>query len=145
MARIGTFGQMLEDEESGVKDFTKDGKCSGCGNCCANFLPVSDVEIKRIRAYMKKHGITEQICRFPTAEPVIDMQCPFRDEIGRRCTIYPVRPAICRDFRCDKPDDAKINKALYHGKYSVTDMRAVFFGRENGLARIMKEIQCGNT
>lgn len=141
MARVGTFGQMLEDEEHGVTDFTKNGECSGCGNCCANFLPVSDVEIKRIREYIKKHGITEHICRFPTAEPVIDMQCPFRDEIGRRCTIYPVRPAICRDFRCDKSEkEIKINKALYHGKYSVTDMRSVFFGRENRLVRIMKEI-----
>lgn len=141
MGRIGTFEQMMEDELSGVKDFTKDGKCSGCGNCCANFLPVSDVEIKRIQAYMKKHGITERICRFPTAEPIIDMQCPFRDDVAKICTIYPVRPAVCRDFRCDKPEkEIKINKALYHGKYSVTDMRAVFFGRENGLVRIFKEI-----
>lgn len=141
MGRIGTFGQMMEDELSGVKNFTKNGECSGCGNCCANFLPVSDTEIKRIRAYMKKHGITEQICRFPTAKPIVDIQCPFRDELGKQCTIYPVRPAICQDFRCDKPEkEIRINKALYHGKYGVVDMRNVFFGRESALAQIFREV-----
>lgn len=140
MGRIGTVGQMLEDEASGVKNFTKNGECSGCGNCCANFLPVSDVEIKRIRAYMKKHGITEQICRFPTAKPIVDIQCPFRDDMNQKCTIYPVRPAICQDFRCDKSEkEIRLNKALYHGKYAVTDMRNVFFGRESALAQIFRE------
>jgi Fe-S-cluster containining protein len=144
MSKVGSLKDMLSDEESGVKVFTKDGKCSGCGNCCANFLPISDVEIKRIRQYVKQHGIREQMRLYPTAKPIVDMQCPFRDETQRKCTIYPVRPGICRDFRCDEPEDAKINKALYHGKYSPVDMRAVFFGRENTLARLMEEMLYGN-
>lgn len=36
---IGTLQQAYEDMESGVYDFTKDGKCSGCGQCCMNYLP----------------------------------------------------------------------------------------------------------
>lgn len=143
--KVGSLEQMLTDEEQGVADFTKNGKCSGCGNCCANFLPISDVEIERIRQYIKKHGVTEQIRRYPTAEPMIDMMCPFRNEAEKKCTIYEIRPAICRDFLCDKPDkELKANKALYHGKYSVTDMRHVFFGRENQLLLMMKEILSGN-
>ena len=141
MSLLGTVEQMLATMESGVWDYTENDECSGCGNCCGNILPISSKEIKRIKRYIEKHGIKEQIRRFPTANPTIDMQCPFRDEIGRRCTIYPVRPAICQDFRCDKSEkEIRLNKALYHGKYSVTDMRAVFFGRENGLTRIVKEV-----
>ena len=134
MSKVGSVEQMLADEEAGVKDFTINGKCSGCGNCCANFLPVSNVEIERIQRYIKKHGIKERLRRFPTVEPMVDMMCPFRDDLEKKCTIYEVRPAVCRDFLCDRPDkELKTNKALYHGKYSVVDMRLVFFGRENGL------------
>lgn len=74
------------------------------------------------------------------------MQCPFRDEIGRRCTIYPVRPAICQDFRCDKPrKKIQANKAMYDGKYAPVDMRATFFGKETVFAKFMKEFCGGNT
>lgn len=143
MSRLGSMKQMCEDCGS-ITDFTQNGECSGCGNCCGNILPISDVEIKRIRVYVKNHDIKEQVCRFPTSEPIIDMQCPFRDESARRCTIYPARPAICRDFRCDKPKKKILaDKAMYHGKYSPVDMRSVFFGRKSFFAQMMEEIANG--
>lgn len=37
---IGTLQQVYEDMENGVYDFTKDGECSGCGQCCSVYLPV---------------------------------------------------------------------------------------------------------
>lgn len=43
---IGTLKQVYEDMEHGVCDFTKDGKCSGCGQCCSVYLPLSPGEIK---------------------------------------------------------------------------------------------------
>lgn len=46
---IGTLQQVYEDMEHGVYDFTKDGKCSSCGACCSNYLPLSSGEIKEIR------------------------------------------------------------------------------------------------
>lgn len=141
MSRVGTWNDVVADEESGVKDFTEDGKCSGCGNCCANFLPISDVEIKRIKRYVMEHGITESVCRYPLTKPLVDITCPFRDEVAKKCKIYQVRPAICRDFVCNKsPESLKRNKELYQGKYGVADMRAVFFGRENKLAEILREV-----
>lgn len=131
MARVGTVEQMLDEEKYGVKVFTIDGLCSNCGNCCANFLPISKGDIERIRRYIKKHGVKEQLRRWPTSAPLVDMMCPFRDELGKRCTIYPVRPAVCRAFRCDKPEmELLSDKAFYHGKFSEVDMRGVFFGRE---------------
>ena len=36
-----------------VKDFSINGKCSMCGECCGAILPVSEKEIKRIKKYVK--------------------------------------------------------------------------------------------
>jgi Fe-S-cluster containining protein len=138
---MGTWDQALADDRAGVKDFTKDGTCSGCGNCCSNFLPISDTEIKRIQRYVKEHDIKEYVCRYPVSKPVVDITCPFRNDGAKKCTIYPVRPAICQDFQCDKSKkNLELNKALYHGKYAPVDMRATFFGRETVFAEFMKEI-----
>lgn len=124
MSVLGGLDQMLADMKSGIFDFTENGKCSNCGNCCSNILPVSKKEIKSIRKYIEKHDIREQICCYPTTQPTIDMLCPFRDEGGKRCLIYPVRPAICRDFQCDKPrKKIEANKALYHGRIAPDSRR----------------------
>ena len=126
---IGTIEQVISDMKAGVYDHTKGGECSGCGQCCADFLPISQGEIKRIRKYVRDNRITEQKHIPPTVEPVEDWTCPFRNDMEQKCEIYPVRPAICRDFRCDKPrKQIEADKKLYHGKYSVVRMRETFFG-----------------
>ncbi len=60
----------------------------GCTECCRRFgVPsMKNVEKKRIMAYIRKHGI-----RIKKRE---DLTCPYVNEKG--CTIYPVRPFICR-------------------------------------------------
>lgn len=132
MIKMTTLGaeirKQLADMESGVYDYTVDGKCSNCGSCCSNLLPVSAKEIKTIKRYIQKHGITEQRHRYPTTNPVPDMTCPFRSESERKCLIYDVRPAICRDFQCDKPRKRiQADKAMYHGRFEPHDMRETFF------------------
>lgn len=131
---LGTLREMIDDMERGVYDFTQNGECSNCGQCCSRFLPISAKEVKIIKRYIQKHHIKEQEHRFPTAQPVQDWTCPFRSETERKCLIYEVRPAICRDFRCDKPaKQIKANKDMYHGRYQVVDMRGEFFGKESFL------------
>lgn len=128
---LGTIQQMLSDMKSGVFDFTKDGECSNCGQCCSNFLPISQKETDAVSRYMKKNGIKEHINRPPTAQPTMDWTCPFRNEAERKCDIYPVRPAICRDFKCDKPAKGIMaDRDMYEGKYGIADMRETFFGKE---------------
>ena len=58
--------ETLASMESGELDYTKDGKCVGCGACCSNILPVTDREIKNIKKYMNKHAIKEQPHVYPT-------------------------------------------------------------------------------
>jgi Fe-S-cluster containining protein len=99
--------------------FTLDGKCSNCGRCCSNVLPVSNHEIKVIKAYMKKHHITEAC--FPENDVHI-RTCPFRDNEKKRCVIYLVRPVICQVYQCDKCPQNGIKRKL-----SVVDMAQTFF------------------
>lgn len=129
MVATGTILDVIRQEmEDGVYDFTQDGRCSGCGSCCSRFLPVSGKEVKTIRRYVQKKKIQEQRHLYPTASPQDDWTCPFRSEAERRCLIYEVRPAICRDFKCDKPrKQIEADKSLYHGRYAVVDMRKEFF------------------
>lgn len=127
---LTTMQQAIRDMEQGVYDFTDNGKCIGCGKCCSNYLPLSSREAKEIHRYMKKHHITEKKHNAPTITPVFDMTCPFLDESKscEKCSIYPVRPMICRDFKCDNPKKKiYVDKKKYHERYALVDMRKEFF------------------
>lgn len=85
---IGTLEKYMKDMENGTFDLTENGKCTGCGECCSNLLPITDAEIRKIKAYMKlkqqKHGVAPLRAGF-------DIKCPFLDESKeKKCTIYPV-------------------------------------------------------
>lgn len=138
MSKLGTIGEIIADMKSGVMDFTVDGKCSNCGQCCSNYLPIGEHEVDNIRKYIKKHGIKE-IKRFSPHRDMVDMVCPFRSDVERKCLIYPVRPAICRDFQCDKPrKNIEADKAMYHGKFRVVNMRAEFFNGDTGYEALLR-------
>lgn len=108
-----------------VTDFTQNGKCSNCGQCCSNCLPLSRKEVKRIKLYIKKHRIKEQR---HNAMNGIDMTCPFRDEANKKCLIYEIRPEICRQFMCNhNKEDIKRWKINFHKKFNIVFMRKEFF------------------
>lgn len=121
---IGTLEQMIQDMNDGVYDFTENGECSSCGQCCARYLPMSEKELKEIKRYVKKHHIKPQKHLMPTVEPVADFTCPLHNDAERKCMAYSVRPEICRIFRCDKPkNDIWAAKQEFHAKYRVVDFR----------------------
>jgi Fe-S-cluster containining protein len=62
----------------------------GCTACCRSFGVPSQtkIETRRIRKYLKENGLI-----FKAAEGTT---CPYVSDRG--CTIYPVRPFICRLF-----------------------------------------------
>ena len=45
----------------GVIDLTCNGKCTQCGQCCSNLLPMTDEEIAVIHKYIKRHHIVRYI------------------------------------------------------------------------------------
>ena len=102
---MGYYGSVMEIPK-GADRYSchcEDGKCSGCGECCTDVLPLTDRELKIIKDYAKAHGLKEHR-QAPFFDPgAIDFTCPFRNQIEHRCDIYPVRPKICRSFICSKP------------------------------------------
>lgn len=134
----------LDKLKKEVQDMTVDGDCSNCGQCCGNILPVGKREIELIRRYVKKHNIKEQIHRLPTRREMYDFTCPFRDDLRKKCLIYPVRPAICRDFQCDKPQkNIMADKSMYHEKCDAIDMRATFYGKPAVMEQFLMSIMGG--
>ena len=114
--------------EDNIHDFTKDGKCSSCGNCCTKLLPMSKKEVAAIHKYIEKHGIKECRHLLPLAKPAYDMTCPFRNNDNRTCSIYEVRPEICRQFICNNEKMAKRNRNLLRQTRSMVDVRSEFYG-----------------
>ena len=62
-------------------------KCNNCGECCGP-VPISEKEYNKIKKYCIENNIV----------PIknIDIICPFRDTINKKCTIYEVRPTLCK-------------------------------------------------
>lgn len=108
-------------------------KCSLCGECCSNILPITEAEIRRIKKYIKAHNIKESKHIFvaPFVGEVVDNVCPFRNNENKKCTIYPVRPWICEKFYCNQSPmhlvpDARRDKDRVLGAKAI-DMRETFF------------------
>ena len=121
---------LREYQQGGITDFTLNGECTSCGACCSNNLPMTEKEVRAIRRYVRRNHIQEQK-HLPAilAGPVLDLTCPFRDNHTRTCVIYPVRPAICRDFRCDRPKlEMRAAVAGYRDRLRDINVRETFFG-----------------
>lgn len=125
--KLGTFGDMAREKPL---DLTKDGQCSNCGSCCSNMLPLSDSEVKRIKHYIRQHKIEPRKHLVPLAKQTIDMTCPFM-ELGKaeKCTIYPIRPQVCRSFLCSRTIlDSARDEELHREKRTPRNVRQTFFG-----------------
>ena len=113
-----------------IVDFTKNGKCSQCGQCSGNLLPLTEKEVKRIHRYIKENGIKECRTIIPLSIPALDMTCPFCDTAkpDKKCKIYPVRPEICKAFVCNKEPLEMMTKELWENERMTVDMREEFYG-----------------
>lgn len=112
-----------------------DGKCSNCGNCCVDLLPLSKNELERLRRYAREHILKEHR-QAPFWDPkATDLTCPFRNQHTQKCEAYPVRPLICRSFTCAKPlDVAKHDRDEIHKTRQVMSLRYEVFGNTETVA-----------
>ena len=118
-----TLEEILKRTVSGtekIKDNSICGKCSQCGECCSNFLPISQKECYRISNYVLEKNIRPQ-------KHILVMQnrlaCPYYD--GKKCLIYDVRPFICKEFFCYKEPSNVIPENFKNEKYTTIDMWAL--------------------
>jgi ferredoxin len=80
--------------------------CDRCGDRCVSGYPISRWEYERIRAYLETQdpAEVERIAEgakevpWPGAPEFTYEACRFRDVEQGRCSIYPVRPLVCRLF-----------------------------------------------
>ncbi len=74
-------------------------QCSKCGSCCTISIPITRKEEFRIKKYIKENNVKpEELfddCNFYA-------MCCFFDRKNHKCKIYPVRPEICKTFKCDR-------------------------------------------
>lgn len=128
IAKMDNLKSAIDKMNSGVYDFTDDGKCTQCGACCSRYLPMTQKEADVIHRFVKKHDIKEFKHLFPVSNDTFDMTCPFMDDSKQKekCRIYSVRPEICKQFICSK------EKKPFNGhwqQYSVVYMRKEFYGK----------------
>lgn len=127
-----TLGELLENVfkgENKIQDNSILGKCSKCGECCSNILPLTQSDFDRIVKFVEKNDIAPQ-------KHVLVMRnkltCPYYD--GKKCLIYEVRPIICQEFYCYKKVNAKI---FQKEKFITIDMWLIAEAAEN-TRRILK-------
>lgn len=130
--QIGNFENVQKVKkhvkENGPYDNTKNGKCSQCGGCCGNILPMTKTEVQDIRKYITKHNIKEFKRVFPLVNPILDLTCPFLDDNKKteKCRIYEVRPFICRHFVCNMQKD-NVPKEFFENEYELINVRETFY------------------
>ena len=122
--KFGALEDMLKEFSDGTYDLTDNGKCTGCGSCCTNFLPMTEKEVSIIHRYIKERNVKEQKHFIPSSMPTVDMTCPFLDDSKScdKCLIYEVRPRVCRDFIC-RPIDRPTVDRNFTKKCMVVDAR----------------------
>ncbi len=103
-----------------ITDNSYCGECSKCGECCTNFLPVTQKEVEIIQEYVIINKIRPQ-------KQMLVMQnrltCPYYN--GKKCLIYEVRPLICKEFYCYKKPTVELREKFMQEEYITVDMWAV--------------------
>lgn len=94
-------------------DNTCNHKCSCCGSCCTCMLPITKKELSVLMDYIRKNNISPSFLSDYDVG-TIHAFCPLLDPDTNKCKVYPVRPFVCRSFKCDKNKDTlKKERALY--------------------------------
>ena len=80
--------------------------CDACGARCTAGVPMLELEFEAIRSHLasdqgdeaRRGERQEKEVPYPGAEEYTYTACRFRDVERGRCSIYPVRPVVCRLF-----------------------------------------------
>lgn len=95
------------------ENFTCNGKCSCCGNCCIPWCPITEEEYQIINDYIEKNKIEP----IPLKERNnYYMDCCFHDRKNKKCLIYEVRPEVCKNFICSSSYEKVDKDRRYYDK-----------------------------
>ncbi len=127
--------EFMDRDRNTIHNYFENGKCSECGQCCGDKLPMSYEEVAIIQKYVARNHI-EARERTPLvlATPRADLMCPFLDESKseHKCKIYEVRPRVCREFTCENPywvPSERFIAEYERGNIKNYNVRETFFGK----------------
>lgn len=97
------------NETYAFADAVDQSMCDGCDSCgarCTAGVPLLRTEYVAIRDFLRTEAgaearVVEQADKqvpYPGTDDVFYTACRFRDVERGRCSIYPVRPLVCRFF-----------------------------------------------
>ena len=98
-------------------------KCLGCGKCCSNYLPLTDIEYKKLWSIVKQNKLKPTL---HLTERYPESVCPFLDK-DNRCVIYEDRPSICSSYTCKKFYKKDFSGLNNKEKYTLYDLRKNIF------------------
>ena len=135
MSTYGSIERMMASQEERYKNSCVNGKCSGCGECCTDLLPLTDAELKRLKDYAKRHNLRENRHSCFWDKNATDLTCPFLNKDTSKCDVYPIRPVICREFICSKEYEQAIADRDFITSQSRTirSLRFEVFGNSESL------------
>lgn len=96
-----------------ARDYTCNGKCFKCGNCCIPWCPITQKEYETIKEYIKKNNIKAQSLKEGNN---YYMDCCFHDRKNHKCNIYEVRPEVCKNFICSSSFEKVDKDRRYYDK-----------------------------
>ena len=100
-------------------------ECRNCGECCSNYLPLQEQEIKRMKELAQKEN--KHLIRQDWYD-----RCPFLNN-NNKCDIYSDRPLICREYTCYKFKnniyETEKFKDIKPSEFRVVNLREEFFGK----------------
>lgn len=115
-----TIQELIFGSINNIVDCSINGQCSKCGECCSNFLPVSQNEVDKIQKYVIENKIRPQKQMLVMKKT---LTCPYFD--GKKCLIYEVRPLICKEFYCYKKVNTESARKLMAEKRTTVNMWAI--------------------
>lgn len=91
-----------------------------------HILPITKEDIAVIKEYIKTNNIKPYYHGVKGADDIIDEICPFLNS-AKKCSIYEVRPLICRFFKCNrKRIPVRQQNFFAKQKFSYTNLWAEF-------------------
>lgn len=93
-------------------------QCSRCGQCCGPCNPITLNEYKVIKNYIREQDIKPR--EIKVENDTLDLRCVFYDTKNKCCTIYPVRPEVCKEYKCDNPEFVtSFNRSFYDKRADI--------------------------
>ena len=106
--------------------FTGRGDSEGCGECCGRFLPLTILDVARLKSFLARNPIEPAPEAWMDGERLtLNFNCPFLDS-ERRCMVYEARPEVCRAYRCDLHRSGLLEVQSGFVGAMIVDMREVF-------------------